>query len=725
MTVELEDRLRTTFERVMPLLLDEPAVEAGESPESVVLVGSAARPVRGRRLLVAACAAIVIAMVAVIALVRDRDDVTPANNGPDTSIPSVPPPVTAAAADSPPDWYGWIKPFLPDGFDYVGVNRVGLGEIFYTAINRLTNVSLEIHIVRSSADELDDQPVGDVLETPTGYYINTTAGFQVDVGCGIGDVNANFRDSSVDTFDYCTGVSRAIRRQLTSSLAANFPFSEISAPDVTLTTGSTDLEAIRSLMESALADQVWIQHGNLLQGDTVEFGLSVGESRDGGTTATIIRGVYPPNDSGGAPDMYTYGDSAVGWVIRDGVGVRVLASHTGSNHGVLGTLLNDLANLVAEPDEPVDVTAATIDTTVSETAPESPPPTIETRTSEGDSPAGVTYTVQAGDVLVGIAGWFCVNADEVVSVNGWADGFEHALFPGDVIKIPASACVRGRPQPTSASSVDVAGDNVGMLTATGLASVGIAVSDHGKVSSGLVRTDFFDWPARLADIVSTAAAGAPVVFAAGGNDGQKFLGTQDPVGSSAWASEYTNRVLEIVDVVVGAGHPLIWIGVPDAADPALEAALDVVRDATEAALTGAAGVVYVDAQQILDGPDGGYTDTLPDSSGDPVVVRSADGFHVTPAGQDLVTQRVLLALQAQGLTVANVDPFTSYVVRAGDYLGGIATKTGTTVDGIIAANGWTDGSQVLVPGMKIRLPAKLEPPPDATAPTGLPTTTLG
>ena len=48
----------------------------------------------------------------------------------------------------------------------------------------------------------------------------------------------------------------------------------------------------------------------------------------------------------------------------------------------------------------------------------------------------------------------------------------------------------------------------------------------------------------------------------------------------------------------------------------------------------------------------------------------------------------------------------TYTVVAGDYLGGIAAKTGTTVDGIVAANGWADSTHSIFPGQKIKLPAK-------------------
>jgi len=49
---------------------------------------------------------------------------------------------------------------------------------------------------------------------------------------------------------------------------------------------------------------------------------------------------------------------------------------------------------------------------------------------------------------------------------------------------------------------------------------------------------------------------------------------------------------------------------------------------------------------VLGGPGGTYAAALPDASGHPVTIRLADGFHFTPAGQDLQARVTLPAIAA-------------------------------------------------------------------------------
>jgi LysM repeat protein len=67
---------------------------------------------------------------------------------------------------------------------------------------------------------------------------------------------------------------------------------------------------------------------------------------------------------------------------------------------------------------------------------------VETTQHLGSGPsAGASYTIRSGDYLSGIADEAGVSLGELVAVNGWPEGADHPIFPGDVIRLPAGADV--------------------------------------------------------------------------------------------------------------------------------------------------------------------------------------------------------------------------------------------------------------------------------------------
>jgi hypothetical protein len=69
-------------------------------------------------------------------------------------------------------------------------------------------------------------------------------------------------------------------------------------------------------------------------------------------------------------------------------------------------------------------------------APSNGGPTNGATTTTIDPALLRTYTVRAGDSLYVIAKTYGTTADEIVVVNGWPEGLEHLLQPGQQIKLP-------------------------------------------------------------------------------------------------------------------------------------------------------------------------------------------------------------------------------------------------------------------------------------------------
>ena len=94
-------------------------------------------------------------------------------------------------------------------------------------------------------------------------------------------------------------------------------------------------------------------------------------------------------------------------------------------------------------------TAVNLSSTAFQTLPTTPSTiAVETTTPGVGSVSTVeqSYTVVAGDYLVGIATRFGLTAEAIALANSWADGIAHALFPGDVIIIPSGGVI---PAPTT------------------------------------------------------------------------------------------------------------------------------------------------------------------------------------------------------------------------------------------------------------------------------------
>lgn len=182
-----------------------------------------------------------------------------------------------------------------------------------------------------------------------------------------------------------------------------------------------------------------------------------------------------------------------------------------------------------------------------------------------------------------------------------------------------------------------------------------------KVSSGLSRPDFFDWPAH---IEATVPAADPdiIVVTFGGNDGQDIrdrdgdIVAAGPTGNEdAWTEEYVRRADEVLDLLEGDGRTVIWVGIPNDDNPDVTARMQVQDEAARAAVARHPGVTFVDTWARFSGRSGGWAEYVidpRDREGKPV--RASDGFHLNETGAEILAldiARVVEAdLRARGAT---------------------------------------------------------------------------
>lgn len=104
--------------------------------------------------------------------------------------------------------------------------------------------------------------------------------------------------------------------------------------------------------------------------------------------------------------------------------------------GGSGDAIDTSTSLLSIDSVPVDSTAITAETAADANLP--------------------TYAIVTGDTLSGIAARAGVSLDDLVAANGWSDGADHSIFPGDAVRLPAGAVMSAAPANTSAPATSEA-----------------------------------------------------------------------------------------------------------------------------------------------------------------------------------------------------------------------------------------------------------------------------
>lgn len=149
-----------------------------------------------------------------------------------------------------------------------------------------------------------------------------------------------------------------------------------------------------------------------------------------------------------------------------------------------------------------------------------------------------------------------------------------------------------------------------------------------KISSGLMNTVFFNWPAYIATEMSTYDPDV-AVFMVGANDAMQIRSYED----------YAARVGAVMDEMYRPGRIVVWMGQPNMRpdpaqgyNPALAQAIPPVNEVFKAEAAKRSWVRYVDTWALTSYSEGSYAESLPDENGVEQVLRTSDGIHFTPAG---------------------------------------------------------------------------------------------
>jgi hypothetical protein len=174
-----------------------------------------------------------------------------------------------------------------------------------------------------------------------------------------------------------------------------------------------------------------------------------------------------------------------------------------------------------------------------------------------------------------------------------------------------------------------------------------AVLDY-KVSSGLSRPDFFNWPLRLrAQMKSFDPHVAVAMF--GTNDGQsvEYQGEVLQFNTPAWLALYHKRVGAAMDILIGTQRRQVWwVGLPIMQSDAFSKVIKVLDSVYKAEAAKRPDVHWVDTYEMFADKSGRYQDYLPGPSGQTELMRQSDGIHFSRGGADMAAKVVLDQIKA-------------------------------------------------------------------------------
>ena len=200
------------------------------------------------------------------------------------------------------------------------------------------------------------------------------------------------------------------------------------------------------------------------------------------------------------------------------------------------------------------------------------------------------------------------------------------------------------------TQVLVLGDAIGGGLGAGLlrlveANGNYEVTLRFNEESGLARPEVYDWPATLPKILASGSYDVIVVLL-GTNDRQMIRSgnARHAFNSPGWIAAYHAQMDKLLDELANSGAKVYWVGLPPMQDPEFDAAMQVIA-AQQRARVEARGMTYLDIRRALSAPDGSYTDTGPDDTGEVKKLRGKDGISFFKAGNNRMGQLVLEAIE--------------------------------------------------------------------------------
>ncbi|CDG20189.1 putative periplasmic protein [Xenorhabdus poinarii G6] len=167
---------------------------------------------------------------------------------------------------------------------------------------------------------------------------------------------------------------------------------------------------------------------------------------------------------------------------------------------------------------------------------------------------------------------------------------------------------------------------------------GITSINLSKQSTGLSYPGFFDWPKTISDTLSTYPDIKLVMIFLGPNDPWDMPsgrgGAYVKFASEHWETLYRQRIETILTAARQHKVDVIWVGPPNMRQKTLSTNMVYLNELYQTEVE-KMGEIFVAVNDMFKYQSNHYSDYLGDGSS-PLKLRSGDGIHFTPRGQQTI-----------------------------------------------------------------------------------------
>lgn len=176
----------------------------------------------------------------------------------------------------------------------------------------------------------------------------------------------------------------------------------------------------------------------------------------------------------------------------------------------------------------------------------------------------------------------------------------------------------------------------------------LAVDNEAKVSTGLTRSDYFNWGARAKQLLDEGHPDV-MIFMVGANDTQAVLQPDGKVvagyGTPEWTDAYRTQVAGIMDLAHDGPRRMIWIGEPTVGNPKVNTTVQRVNAIVQEEAAKRPWVTYFDMAAVVAGPGGRFNEYITLPGGKTVRCFAGDSVHLSMACLDYSMQKLVPAIE--------------------------------------------------------------------------------